>query len=169
MFLPELEREDSNRLRVVAIDGIGRRDATTQERRHAKIVEARRYDADFVYVLRKLWTGERHGVVVHGQDAIDHRGLAQLHDLCAGVVNPGAGIRFAAYIQTYDAVGRGIWEGVHEHRIEDTEDGCGGSDAKGEGDECGERETRASCKLPQGIMKILNDGLQGQLLAERLK
>jgi hypothetical protein len=63
--------------------------------------------------------------------------------------------------ETDDAAGRGVRVGVQQRCVGDAEDSCGGADSEGKRHDRRKGESGAFDKLPQCVMKILNQGLHG--------
>jgi hypothetical protein len=76
------------------------------------MLEAGRDEADHIDVLGKFRSGERRGLVGHGEHALDRRHLLQLDDLRVAEIDRIVWACFACYGETDDAAGRGVRIGV---------------------------------------------------------
>ena len=148
VLLPELVSQDRHRLRILPIDCVRGQKSPPQHRGDTQIVKAARDQTDRVDIFREVVPGQSQGMVIHGQQALDHAQLPHLLDLRTIQIDPIPRVRLALHRQAHDAVDGGIGIRIHQRGIDHAEYRRRRPNAERQRDHRRQRESRTLDELP---------------------
>ena len=140
MALPEFVAQHGNGLGLLAVDRVGRDQAAAERGGNSHEVEAVRRHVDALYVFGEIVAGDGEIPVIGHEGVFDGWGFSNLLPLRAGQTESAFLCRGVTEAHVDHAVGSGVRIRIHEDGVDHAEDGRGGSDAEGEGEDCGQGE-----------------------------